>query len=265
MRRAFTIIELLIVILVASILMIIVVTATTDWLGQSRKAATKATMKKIGEALKDRHAAFHRYAVVEYRKKWGRDFASANPSHALWKKSEYRRQFWILPAQGRPVTTNADRSEVLYQLIMNSQVAFGEGGHTRATFDASEVGDTDGDGHLEFIDAWGNPISYYAFPTRLFKPRGHLQSDPVGGVDPSARYRILIPHAPRIEVLNSDPDDPLEVLTPRHYNESTYHTYRTWYFPFAVSSGRDGALGLTGNLAAPARTEDLHDNISTHQ
>ena len=44
-------------------------------------------------------------------------------------------------------------------------------------FETSEVRDTDGDGLLEFIDAWGRPLRFYRWPTRMFKPAG------VGGRD----------------------------------------------------------------------------------
>ena len=33
-----------------------------------------------------------------------------------------------------------------------------------------ELADTDGDGLMEIVDAWGQPLRYYRWPTRLFRP-----------------------------------------------------------------------------------------------
>jgi hypothetical protein len=33
-----------------------------------------------------------------------------------------------------------------------------------------EVADTDGDGLFEIVDAWGQPLRFYRWPTRLFRP-----------------------------------------------------------------------------------------------
>ncbi len=52
-------------------------------------------------------------------------------------------------------------SELLYLLVSSSQYA---GSSALEFFRASEVGDTDEDGLLEFIDAWGKPISWIRWP-----------------------------------------------------------------------------------------------------
>lgn len=49
-------------------------------------------------------------------------------------------------------------------------------------FDTNEVGDVDGNGRREFLDAWGNPLRFYMWPTRLIRPFG----DPALPTDPSA-------------------------------------------------------------------------------
>jgi hypothetical protein len=53
-------------------------------------------------------------------------------------------------------------SELLYLIVANSQYA---GSPSLESFRASEIGDPDEDGLLEFIDAWGNPIHWMRWPT----------------------------------------------------------------------------------------------------
>lgn len=74
----------------------------------------------------------------------------------------------LLPVENRHentvtgnLNTNSDLltnqgAECLYLVIMN---ATGDG-EARGLFKETDTGDTDGDGALEFLDGWGNPISY---------------------------------------------------------------------------------------------------------
>ena len=39
-------------------------------------------------------------------------------------------------------------------------------------FTAQEVADTDDDGLLEFVDAWGEPLRFYRWPTRMIDKAG---------------------------------------------------------------------------------------------
>lgn len=55
------------------------------------------------------------------------------------------------------------RSEMLYAILVEG---VGPGGSVfaRDEFTAKEVQDTDGDGLLEFVDAWGEPLQFYRWP-----------------------------------------------------------------------------------------------------
>lgn len=60
-------------------------------------------------------------------------------------------------------------SELLYFTLVHSG-NFGASDAVSDQFSAQEVADTDDDGFLEFVDAWGNPLRFYRWPTRLIDP-----------------------------------------------------------------------------------------------
>lgn len=55
------------------------------------------------------------------------------------------------------------RSEMLYALLVEGQGALGSV-FSRDEFTDREVMDTDGDGLLEFVDGWGNPLQFFRWP-----------------------------------------------------------------------------------------------------
>lgn len=62
----------------------------------------------------------------------------------------------------KPVWAEANQeAECLYAIVAHSTSG---GGSALEGFVASEIGDTDGDGFPEFIDAWGEPISWIRWP-----------------------------------------------------------------------------------------------------
>lgn len=86
----------------------------------------------------------------------------------------------------------SESSELLYYTLVVS-ATFGSSPVDADQFSAFEVQDTDEDGLPEFVDAWGQPLRFYRWPTRL--------------IDPDAPS----PFSPDF----SNPNDPTEVdLTP---------------------------------------------------
>jgi prepilin-type N-terminal cleavage/methylation domain-containing protein len=107
-------------------------------------------------------------------------------------------------------------------------------------FSTSEVRDTDGDGLLEFVDAWGEPLRFFRWPTRLLRCgedafTGDTDGDgttpePAGPNNdfPDPRYAALmmdnlpvlvldttLPLAQRrqqVEALTRDPDDGMNLI-----------------------------------------------------
>ena len=75
-----------------------------------------------------------------------------------------------------------ESSALLYYSLTRMH-AFGVPPVGESEFGTTEVRDTDGDGLLEFVDAWGQPLRFYRWPTRLLKPNGPYGIDgmPAGG------------------------------------------------------------------------------------
>jgi hypothetical protein len=181
-------------------------------------------------------------------------------------------------AKHRPDT---ESSELLY-FALTASTSYGITPVDTDYFTNREVADTDGDGLPEFIDAWGRPLRYYRWPTRLidltapnpFLPNLANESDNtdtrvIGGAErqiTSLLVRGLTPPPitlpngalPR-DLLLIDPDDPVGRLyselersdgsngnTPFsvEYNEANYHTPETFHAPLIVSAGPDEQLGL---------------------
>ncbi len=72
-------------------------------------------------------------------------------------------------SHGSETVHGTESSELLYFTLTQSGT-FGSSPVDADQFTPSEVADTDLDGFPEFIDAWGHPLRFYRWPTRLFDP-----------------------------------------------------------------------------------------------
>jgi prepilin-type N-terminal cleavage/methylation domain-containing protein len=104
------------------------------------------------------------------------------------------------------------RSEMLYALLVEGIGPLGSI-FTRDDFAKSEVADTDGDGMLEFVDAWGEPLQFYRWPImyhsdtqRGFPDLAKITRDlGISGVSPG-------PYNTVFEAREQDPLDPNQTL-----------------------------------------------------
>ncbi len=203
-----------------------------------------------------------------------------------------------LIAEGNPTPTDAavlsrvtsnwakhkdstESAELLY-FALTAATSYGVGAADNDRFTEREVADTDEDGLPEFIDAWGQPLRFYRWPTRLIdmNPPSPFQpdlTDPsdatdvrgIGGLERETAGLLIrglsppplpLPNGvlPR-DLLLTDPDDPvgrlyseLERLNGANgkpqlaleFNETKYHTPDTYHTPLIVSAGADEDLGL---------------------
>ena len=193
---------------------------------------------------------------------------------------------------GKPSSLNQP-GEVFFYALLNAPV-FGGLRVLEEDFRPSELIDPDGDGVMELGDAWGNPLRFYRWPTRLvnngefdtstFKPTGDWR-DNVGRL-------TLIPNAPTLDLIQ-DPDDRagyLSLINPLYKVPIAvfFHDMNTWHTPLVVSAGPDGRLGLDepeasypvgtvprfGLAGVPLDTsdpavratalEELYDNLTNH-
>lgn len=130
-------------------------------------------------------------------------------------------------------------AELLYYFLVHS-ASLGSSDEVGDQFTSAEIADTDDDGLLEFVDAWGNPLRFYRWPTRMvdtdpavpFQPVLINLSDltdaaPVGPRVVSINERLVanimikgLPPGPTglpngalpRDLLLIDPDDPIGVL-----------------------------------------------------
>lgn len=180
---------------------------------------------------------------------------------------------------GNQVATES--TELLYFALVASG-SFGVGAVDGDRFTNQEVADTDDDGLPEFIDAWGNPLRYYRWPTRLIditapspftpvlsNPSDNTDTRQIVGQERELANLLLkglsppplpLPNGvkPR-DLLLTDPDDAVgrlyselerldgnngRPLFGNEYNETKYHTPETYHTPLIVSAGNNGDLGL---------------------
>ncbi|MBL8809410.1 MAG: type II secretion system protein [Planctomycetaceae bacterium] len=344
-RKAFTLLELLIVMGIIAILMSLTFSVMYGLTSQAEAEATAATIRKIDGVLQQRIDAFNR-AFKGPRKDAAADIMRLKLAQQnihgvrdevieiLAKKRSFRFEFpqrmaerYIeehasttprvsgmadsvftaiaapnareqLIAEGDPNPTDTavrnrvdsnwkkhdpttESAEMLY-FALTSSASYGVGAVDNDRFNEREIADTDEDGLPEFIDAWGQPLRFYRWPTRLidmnppspFRPDladpadatdvraiGGLERETAGilirGLSPPP---LPLPNGalPR-DLLLTDPDDPVgrlyselerlngangKPLLATEFNEVNYHTPDTYHTPLIISPGLDADSGL---------------------
>lgn len=298
-RFGFTMVELLIVVAIVGILMSVIAVATMSMIGTAKVAATKATIVKVQGLLQQRvDAATRKDPDPALATTLSFTFGK-KPGESLARKISFRRAFpqtWsevptpVLaslpsgsPAIPGPALTPArqaiESAEVLHFMVTKANVLgyppLGDG-----EFSTSEVADTDVDpttgsaapnGWPEFVDAWGKPLRFYRWPTRLIRGGPFVTS----AFTPSQIAKQLIPSLPTSAVeLSRDPDDKYGFLKVGvliqssdviYYEQGTapmgnmwyargaFNTPETFSLPLIVSGGPD----LTTGLFEPSDTTNL--------
>jgi hypothetical protein len=222
-------------------------------------------------------------------------------ARVLTRKRRFRREFpqtfeeleplWLQAGQPKPmpqddqINREIESAQVLYFVLTESSV-LGYSPEVTDSFIDSEVripqaeDANDPNPHWPyFVDAWGFPLRFYRWPTRLLRPNGP-------GNDVTREYAGLLIRdlPPALEDLNRDPDDPTGLIVfwlrnsedpPAAFAsfENNYHTPDTWHSPLVVSAGRtDGRFGLQlpylalGRFAQPLADDEavilIRDHIS---
>ena len=158
----------------------------------SKIAATQATIKKVDELLNDRINGFNRwintqntlagnnppsyvvsspYVSLQYQQN---PLLYQNPRDQICVSHQLSADLFaeaedpptLQPVVHNPVTESA---ACLYMILTQAAV-FDTEPPAAADLKGVEVADTDGDGLMEIVDAWGQPLRFYRWPTRLFRP-----------------------------------------------------------------------------------------------
>lgn len=320
-RAGFTLVELLVVISIIAILAALTVRVAVGLVNEGREAGTKATISKIQRILDSRLQAFQRKygnndATTQVRLKRTPEWAlttyltipdangnavalNENARLIATRKLLYIQHFpqlaWELnyrqhPGMFRepgnptisvqPTESTVSNAEVLYDLIVNA-APVGEPPIGTDSFNANETGDTDNDGRLEFVDAWGQPLRFYRWPVLLFRPdlpasdvlTPYNPSNPPPAPRATFAMNLLASYPPdglnnnQSNQLIRDPQDPLGLMTrvnnlvagselltllangnnwqgDRVFGFAGFHYPQTFHAPMVVSAGADGDFGL---------------------
>ncbi len=161
--RGFSLVEILIVISILATLISLSLVVLGTSQNAANIAATRATITKVDSLLRDQFKGFSRQ--------------QGNPTSAFdieTMKASLKSSFPQSGSEATGLGFSADTdpitsSELLYLIITDGRVA-GSTPVGEDAFNGRELADTDGDGNQELIDAWGNPLRFYRWPTRLLNP-----------------------------------------------------------------------------------------------
>lgn len=138
----------------------------------------------------------------------------------------YLRQFQQANGDFQVINENAP-AECLYLIVSASPDAL-------AQFHENEIGDTDGDGLMEFLDGWGNPIFFLRWAP------GFTESD--------LQFAVVPPERPEADFL-SDPEVQNRKMVAAVQQHDPFDPHRVdrvaWgLLPLVYSAGPDGEYGL---------------------
>lgn len=226
-KRAFTLVELLVVMAIIAVLFSLIGVAVMSAVGTAKIASTKGTIVKIQGLLQQRMDALNvkppETVLVD---NLVARFGNRKRAETMARKFQFRQAFpqtWneiekyyptLLVGQTYPSAANrrpaTESAEVLFFILTKANV-LGYPPEGSDVFTSNEIKDTDvpPNGALEFVDAWSQPLRFYRWPTRLI--RGGAYS--AGGFTPSGTARALIPSLPTTASdLAHDADDKYGLL-----------------------------------------------------
>ncbi len=279
-RASFTLVELLVALSVAAMLSAMTLTAMWSARQAAAEARTRSIVTKVNELLlmqwsevESRRLAYVVTPIVATRQRLfylrqmmrlefpDRKSDLLAPVAASQRTARYRgylrtlAQVYNLPSttsenaiinrvilQGDLWTPQLQHAECLFLILASTRI---DDGNALDYFSDTEVGDTDGDGMREILDAWGNPVFYLRWA-------------------PGYVAELGVPEATQTADWTVAPDgfDPLHVDVRWNDTDSLEHFIKPYQlYPLVVSAGRDGAFDIifdfdnvvdtAGNRGAP--------------
>ncbi len=278
-RPAFTLTEVLVTVTILGILAGLIFTGINTARQKARIARTKATIAKLHTIVMERYESYARRRVPINTTGMPLNQARLTRLRAL--RDLMRMEMPQCPQDvtegpkvtglARPALSQAylakynagaptptyNVAEIFYMWVTMSNP------EARGQFAEYEIGDTDGDGWPEFIDAWGNPIMFLRWPTGFLPAHGadtQLQTgDPVNDHDPLDPYKVdsnawrMVPL-----VYSAGPDGIYDIELKAGYDITN---------PYAGEVGKPKDLANESRTApGPANgTLDHYDNIHNHR
>ncbi len=195
--RGFTLIELLVVMGIIIFLVAVMAMVMRNFITTAKEAKTKAILTKLDGlitkrvndltlAIKAQDTSGSKY-IAQVDPIWGLSplqLAGNYPprakvlGHKLLFRNAFPQNLAEATAAGITLPSNYNSSndspetqsaEALF-LSLTQGSSFGPPTVDATDFKSGEIDDTDNDGLKEFVDGWGQPIRFYRWPTRLFRP-----------------------------------------------------------------------------------------------
>lgn len=189
-RSGFSLIEMLVVMGIIAFLTAAIVVVLPRVQNTAKVAATRSTIKKVDELLNDRINGFRRWinkqdqiagtGIPSYVISQG-TMSQANGNIGVAKILAIKQLFLSTFPQrfsemSTPPTFNTanhnprTESAACLYLILTQAAIFDTEPPSAGDLKSSELVDTDGDGLLEVVDGYGQPLRFYRWPTRLTRP-----------------------------------------------------------------------------------------------
>ena len=188
-RRAFTLVELLVVVSIILVLMGLMASAVSAARGSQKKQATQALIAKLDVIIQQQYATYasrnvpgattsaargvglRKMATGDLPDSWA-DVAYMASNASQFTSSPQRAyvaMYNAAVAANKTPTSDYSDAECLFMIVMQGGIVNClDCGELKTT----EKGDTDSDGFFEFLDAWGQPLRYVLWPAGLELPPG---------------------------------------------------------------------------------------------
>jgi prepilin-type N-terminal cleavage/methylation domain-containing protein len=272
-RSAFTLVELLVVVAIITMLASMLIVALAGVQQMAKEDRTKAQIARLHEMIMERWEAYRTRAVpIKVSAGTNPRVAAARRLNALTelmrmevpdRKSDVIDPAVVLTAppslsrsyfrkKSAAWTEELQGAECLYMIVASMQVGDSNG---LDFFKPGEIGDVDGDGMLEILDAWGTPIEFLRWAPGFRSPlHGMQQGDRNSVADGDAG------DAP-------DPFDPLRTdgdLTAKggRWEDGVFDNDPFALFPLIFSAGPDKAYDIVRD--GPDMSESVLQYSMTH-